>query len=264
MALAETLVRVTLDTPAGSIEVSVPYEDPIEDFLAELVDTVSGAAASTGAWLLATPRGKSLAPETALAEHGIRDGDRLILRKPTEPEIAAPPCCVRARTRLALPAPLTRTARARIALNTAFAAPREPMAAAAAVAGADPQALSLPVRTSALQSVRTAWAASDYRHRLDQRIIAPRPTRCVTVAVLSPKGGPGKTTVTALLGFLAGDRGFTRDAYTLDLRQFTPGERARRHPTALAGPGRSAPGRPAPPPGKRRCGNERDPRGRGR
>jgi MinD-like ATPase involved in chromosome partitioning or flagellar assembly len=40
-------------------------------------------------------------------------------------------------------------------------------------------------------------------HRLDRIITRPQLSRCATIAVVSPKGGVGKTTTTALLGTLA-------------------------------------------------------------
>jgi MinD-like ATPase involved in chromosome partitioning or flagellar assembly len=46
------------------------------------------------------------------------------------------------------------------------------------------------------------WRASGYLERLDQAIVAPQLRWCATIAVVSPKGGVGKTTVTALLGTL--------------------------------------------------------------
>jgi MinD-like ATPase involved in chromosome partitioning or flagellar assembly len=49
---------------------------------------------------------------------------------------------------------------------------------------------------------RRAWEDTDYLHRLDRVITRPQLTRCATVAVVSPKGGVGKTTTTALLGTL--------------------------------------------------------------
>ena len=49
---------------------------------------------------------------------------------------------------------------------------------------------------------KAAWRATSYMRRLDDRIAAPRLRRCATVAVVSPKGGVGKTTTTALLGSL--------------------------------------------------------------
>ena len=52
------------------------------------------------------------------------------------------------------------------------------------------------------ERARAAWRDSDYLGRLDQLIAGPRLRRCATVAVVSPKGGVGKTTVSALLGTL--------------------------------------------------------------
>ena len=66
----------------------------------------------------------------------------------------------------------------------------------------DPGSFSLPVRASALARFREAWAASSDRYRLEEMILGPRLERCVTVAVMSPKGGVGKTTTAALLGSL--------------------------------------------------------------
>jgi MinD-like ATPase involved in chromosome partitioning or flagellar assembly len=53
---------------------------------------------------------------------------------------------------------------------------------------------------SPLQRARRSWRNTDYEHRLDLLIQAPHLRRSVTVAVVSPKGGVGKTTITALLG----------------------------------------------------------------
>ena len=49
---------------------------------------------------------------------------------------------------------------------------------------------------------REAWRNTDYQHRLDELILALRLRRCATIAVISPKGGVGKTTTAALLGSL--------------------------------------------------------------
>ncbi|HZV52363.1 MAG TPA: MinD/ParA family protein [Candidatus Dormibacteraeota bacterium] len=57
-------------------------------------------------------------------------------------------------------------------------------------------------RPGAVERARRAWQASDYLRRLEEAIVEPRLQRCATVAVVSPKGGVGKTTVTALLGTL--------------------------------------------------------------
>jgi MinD-like ATPase involved in chromosome partitioning or flagellar assembly len=57
-------------------------------------------------------------------------------------------------------------------------------------------------RPGAVERARRAWQASDYLRRLEETIVEPRLQRCATVAIVSPKGGVGKTTVTALLGTL--------------------------------------------------------------
>ena len=73
---------------------------------------------------------------------------------------------------------------------------------APALGGADPGAFTRQRRVAPARRMRTAWAGSDYRSRLDERIRAPRLAQCQTIAVVSPKGGPGKTTISALLGSL--------------------------------------------------------------
>ena len=51
-------------------------------------------------------------------------------------------------------------------------------------------------------SPRETWTRSDYQFRLDELIVGLRLRSCVTIAVVSPKGGVGKSTITALLGSL--------------------------------------------------------------
>jgi MinD-like ATPase involved in chromosome partitioning or flagellar assembly len=60
--------------------------------------------------------------------------------------------------------------------------------------------LTVADRGSALERLRRSWRGSAYLHLLDEAIRAPQLRRCVTIAVVSPKGGVGKTTITALLG----------------------------------------------------------------
>jgi MinD-like ATPase involved in chromosome partitioning or flagellar assembly len=65
-----------------------------------------------------------------------------------------------------------------------------------------PAELTLPAAPGPIARWRRAWEDTDYLHRLDQAIAKPQLARCATVAVVSPKGGVGKTTTTALLGTL--------------------------------------------------------------
>jgi MinD-like ATPase involved in chromosome partitioning or flagellar assembly len=65
-----------------------------------------------------------------------------------------------------------------------------------------PTRLTVPQRPSTATRVRLSWRETNYERRLDRAVEAPQLRRCVTVAVMSPKGGVGKTTLTALLGSL--------------------------------------------------------------
>jgi MinD-like ATPase involved in chromosome partitioning or flagellar assembly len=56
--------------------------------------------------------------------------------------------------------------------------------------------------TTIPERARASWRSSSYLSRLDSAIQAPQLRRCVTIAVMSPKGGVGKTTLTALIGSL--------------------------------------------------------------
>ena len=65
-----------------------------------------------------------------------------------------------------------------------------------------PAALTVLPKPSPTERWRRAWRATDYLEQLDLAITEPRLRRSVTIAVVSPKGGVGKTTITALLGTL--------------------------------------------------------------
>ena len=81
------------------------------------------------------------------------------------------------------------------------AAPRDERGARASGVP-DPATFTLPARVPAFSRARQAWHDTDYQARLERMIHAPRLRRCVTIAVVSPKGGVGKSTTTALLGSL--------------------------------------------------------------
>lgn len=65
-----------------------------------------------------------------------------------------------------------------------------------------PSSLTIARPGSAGDRFRRALRATDYGSQLDALIGAPRLRSCLTVAVMSPKGGVGKTTITTLLGTL--------------------------------------------------------------
>ena len=65
-----------------------------------------------------------------------------------------------------------------------------------------PAVVTVQRPTTPFERVRSEWRSTDYTRRLDASIVAPRLRQCATIAVVSPKGGVGKTTITALLGSL--------------------------------------------------------------
>jgi|HubBroStandDraft_5_1064220.scaffolds.fasta_scaffold00384_13 MinD-like ATPase involved in chromosome partitioning or flagellar assembly len=65
-----------------------------------------------------------------------------------------------------------------------------------------PSDLTLATAPTRLERGRARWRELDYIGQLDAMITEPRLQHCATIAVVSPKGGVGKTTVTALLGTL--------------------------------------------------------------
>jgi MinD-like ATPase involved in chromosome partitioning or flagellar assembly len=65
-----------------------------------------------------------------------------------------------------------------------------------------PADLTVAAPPTRSESARHRWRELDHLGQLDARITEPRLRHCATIAVVSPKGGVGKTTVTALLGTL--------------------------------------------------------------
>jgi MinD-like ATPase involved in chromosome partitioning or flagellar assembly len=65
-----------------------------------------------------------------------------------------------------------------------------------------PSELTVPAPPGRRECAVTAYRDLKYVSQLDARITGPRLRSCATIAVVSPKGGVGKTTVTALLGTL--------------------------------------------------------------
>jgi Mrp family chromosome partitioning ATPase len=65
-----------------------------------------------------------------------------------------------------------------------------------------PADLTVATPPSRTDCARARWRDLDHLGQLDSRITEPRLRHCATIAVVSPKGGVGKTTITALLGTL--------------------------------------------------------------
>lgn len=105
------------------------------------------------------------------------------------------------RTRQALPSrigPFERIAQASVA---AFDGTGEAHADRGRAASG-PSTVTVARRTTPFERMRATWRRTDYLRLLDASIVAPRLRQAATIAVVSPKGGVGKTTLTALLGSL--------------------------------------------------------------
>ncbi len=215
--------EVTLLAPRGTLRVSVPLGVTVSELMPDFAALGTGADSGRGDWRLAPAGGDPYPPDATLRELGLAPGATLRLEPVTtasdsarsagglSPESTGPSPRAHA----------TRSPRGRPLGNVWSLALRALVAADEADARGsgrveDPRGLTLPATSSPLDRVRRAWAASDYDRRLEQRIVAPRLCRCATIAVVSPKGGPGKTTITALLGsllaFLRRDRVIAVDA----------------------------------------------------
>jgi MinD-like ATPase involved in chromosome partitioning or flagellar assembly len=200
--------------PAGRHDLKLPADAPIDHLLPAVLEAVGAPADGAGAeaprWRLARSSSgvDPIAPHSSLAESGIVDGATLYLTRagaggsgpaPRERRSSAPP-------RLGFLRRLSRATAAFLKWRPHGPGAGEP-AGAPAVDPLVPTAPS-PADLTALPSLtrreraRQVWRATDFVEQLDALVVGPRLARCATIAVVSPKGGVGKTTVTALLGML--------------------------------------------------------------
>ena len=213
---------VTISGSAGRMDVVVPADTPVGELLPTFLDL--GLEAEDGdptgprpVWAVQPPGGTPLRAELSLAEAGVSDGDVLMLtqlrsaakspprpselRRRPEPQSRRSPS---ERTASALPLRLSGWERLSEATKSFFGHGEEPPL----VESAEPERptarsrLTKAEEPGALDRWRQSRRDTEYLSRLERRIAEPRLTRCATIAVVSPKGGVGKTTTTALLGSL--------------------------------------------------------------
>jgi len=230
----KTLV-VTIAGPDHRLDLTVPAETPIEQLMPTFMSLgVIDEKSVNGELVGLAPAGSPPLPQTStLAECGVMDGALLELQpvKPEErPEPQREPIPYEEfereedaadlkrragfpiqRTRLALPDAPPMSERLSAALSAFWssdpadrAAKPQSRAEDADEAGPVTRPADLTVRRPPSRRARAkaAWRSTSYTRRLDEQIAEPRLRRCATVAVVSPKGGVGKTTITALLGSL--------------------------------------------------------------
>jgi len=231
-------LQVALRHPNGHVRLKVPADVPlgelIPDFLdiAELPDDTGWAVSRSGNGEEPYPEDRTLAQLGATAG-GSLDGAVLELHPQpasppataeNEPEHTAPPSepwttleeqpeedleqdrerSLRERSASRLPARLSRPARAHLTVRALASDPAaiERSRTGGSPTALDPATFTRPARVSPAARMRATWRSSEYQHRLDQEVLAVLLRRCVKIAVISPKGGVGKTTVAALLGSL--------------------------------------------------------------
>jgi len=200
-------VALIVRHPEGSIRVSTPTDVPLGELLPDLLELAG--LPDHDDWALGPVGGDPYSPDRTLAELRVGDGAPLALR-----ELAGHASADRDSTttqRMIRPRlgpneqvggrPLSdRSARI---LPVRLSIPARCLTVLAALASRGhveercdrgsgmlgPAEFTRPARLSPLARAREAWAHSDYRERLEQAIAAPRLLRCVTIAVVSPKGG---------------------------------------------------------------------------
>ncbi len=233
-----TLV-VTIAGPEQRVDLSVPSETPIEQLMPTFLSLGvfdEGAAAAGGAYGVGRVGEPPLPGASTLGACGVVDGTVLYVQEVKPGEAPEPEPEVRIlkedwdrreenaglarragfpiqRTEASLPEEPAFGERFGGAMSAFFTRDKE-SAIRPDVAPPDddddldrgpaarPIDLTVVKPPSRLERARTNWRETSYLRRLDARIAEPRLRRCATIAVMSPKGGVGKTTMTALIGAL--------------------------------------------------------------
>lgn len=212
---------VTVQGPDERVELALPGDRPVRELLPLLVDVCAASRREPDArWELAPLGGLAFDSSKTLTEVGVMDGSLLHFRNVAASEamfaelppmdegdqFADQPTLPQDRTRTALPPRVPMTDRLVALLRTAV----RPELGASRPRAAEPlpgeivRPASLTRRGQAglADRLRESWRGTDYVYLLDRAIVAPQLLRCATVAIMSPKGGVGKTTTTTLLGSL--------------------------------------------------------------
>jgi MinD-like ATPase involved in chromosome partitioning or flagellar assembly len=179
--------------PLGGRDLSLPAEAPLEHLLPSVVEAV-GAGAEPDRWRLARSASGdgALAPHSSLTESGVIDGTTLYLTR--DGDGAEAPSLEPPRYRLGHR--LVRAAGAFLGWSNAGGTSE------GALDPQTPAALTALPPLTRVERARQVWRATDFVEQLEALAAGPRLSRCATIAVVSPKGGVGKTTITALLGML--------------------------------------------------------------
>jgi MinD-like ATPase involved in chromosome partitioning or flagellar assembly len=212
---------VTIAGPDRRVDLVVSTETPISDLIPTFVelsmDETPPANGRSPVYTVAPPGHQPLPLDRTLAQCGVADGTVLTLTELRSAAMAPPkPAEVdrtvettrrgtpRDRTLAALPQELSKGERFSAAVKALFGYEEEPpiVESPEPATQSKRELLTKPENRSAGERWRASWRDTDYEERLDRAIATPRLTRCATIAIVSPKGGVGKTTLTVLLGSL--------------------------------------------------------------
>lgn len=220
--MSSRTIPVTIVGPTGRRDLSLPADAPIKELLPPLIEIAGNDTdqeQGAGDWVLSATGSEALPSDSTLEEGGVLDGQVLYLDRaraggglsePPPPPLPQDGLTPAQRTASVLPAHLKSTERVGLTFRAFFdasastgsvedqnGAPGNDMAVRPT-----PANLTVQHKGSPLERARHAWRSSDYVETLCKMISEPRLRRCVTIAVVSPKGGVGKTTITALVGTL--------------------------------------------------------------
>ncbi|HEX6539163.1 MAG TPA: EsaB/YukD family protein [Candidatus Dormibacteraeota bacterium] len=211
----EAPVRRVVVTVVGSrrrVNVALPAEPPIRELVGSLAERCGERAVaiangdSQATWVLSTSDARELSSEQSLDDCRVEDGSVLYLQAARHGTPALTPADLAGpEKRQVLPRRMSRAGRgleALIALLPGGGRLPRPVGDGANAGASAVQELMARRPVSPLMRARRAWSQTSYAAQLDAVIAAPRLSRCVTVAVMSPKGGVGKTVMAVLIGML--------------------------------------------------------------
>lgn len=202
-------VRITIRCAGHQVDARLPPDLPVRQLLPDMlrlaIPPAGPPADEQQAWAAGLAASAPFPPWSSLSELGVRDGSVIVVERYERWPTASPAAeglLPHQRSLMVLPRYTGVVGRLTAALSAAAGrAPAAPDAPAGpGPARPAPRSLSVPDAGSLTRRVRRSWRSSAYEHRLDEMIRAPLLRRCVTIAVVSPKGGVGKTTITALVG----------------------------------------------------------------
>lgn len=207
---------------AGGVDVVLADDEPVGRLMPDVL-AAAGVAPGGSSWRLAPPDGAPLRGDRTLHDAAVLSGG--VLRLVAEPRVGdappppppPPPPAVPVtpafpmedgspwqRTRALLPQRRSAPARVGLAAKALLRTrPEGPVELAPdARYGPSPGELTMAKNAGPVTRSRDTWHETGYLHVLERGVVEPRLTHCATIAVVSPKGGVGKTTITTLLGTL--------------------------------------------------------------